>query len=31
MTEEGESLNAMSDVRACVASAFVLVDKEGKR
>jgi hypothetical protein len=29
MTEEGESLNAMSDVRAHVSSAYVLIDKEG--
>jgi hypothetical protein len=31
MTEEGESLNAMSHVRARVASAYVLIYKEGKR
>jgi hypothetical protein len=31
MTEEDESLNAMSDVRARVASAYVLIDKEGQR
>jgi hypothetical protein len=29
MREEGESLNAMSDVRAHVASVYVLIDKEG--
>jgi hypothetical protein len=31
MTEEGESLNAMSDVRARISSACVLIDKEGQR
>jgi hypothetical protein len=31
MTEEGESLNAMSDGSERVASAYVLIDKEGQR
>jgi hypothetical protein len=31
MTEEGESLNAMSHVRVRVASAYMIIDKEGQR